>query len=258
SATQTVTVSNTSTTTPLTITSIVKAGANAADFSLGGTCPAAGGQVPALGSCTVTSAFTPSARLGRAATITLTDDAGNVAGSTQVINLNGTGIAPIASLSTNTMAFGNQRINTTSATQTVTLTNTGDDTLNITSIIKAGANAADFSLGGTCPVGASVLAPLASCTITSAFTPSALLARAATITATDDSNAVAGSTQVINLTGTGTAPVASLSANTMAFGNQNVGTTTTGRLISGKMSTSMCWKDTIPRSTTIRLIATTA
>jgi len=208
---------------PLNITSIVKAGANAADFSLGGTCPV-GASVLGIGlSWTITSAFTPSALLARAATITVTDDSNAVAGSTQVINLSGTGTAPVASLNTNTMAFGNQNVTTTSATQTVTLTNTGTDTLNITSVVKAGANAGEFSLSGTCPAAGGPIAPAASCTVISAFTPTATGARAATITFTDDSNAVAGSTQVINLSGTGTQPAVTLSVASVPFGNVNVG-----------------------------------
>ncbi len=207
---------------PLHITSIVKAGANAADFSLGGACPVGASVLAPLANCTITSAFTPSALLARAATITITNDSGAVAGSTQVVNLSGTGTAPVASLNTNTMAFGNQNVGTTSATQTVTLTNTGTDTLNIASVVKAGANAGDFSLSGTCPAAGGPIAPAASCTVISAFTPTATGARAATITFTDDSNAVAGSTQVINLTGTGTQPAVTLSTASVPFGNVNV------------------------------------
>src|SRR2546426_516025 len=86
------------------------------------------------------------------------------------------------------LAFGTQRLSTTSPVQTLTLTNSGTATLSITSIVLAGLNPGDFAIaaGNTCPTGAGSVAPGASCTISISFTPEATGARTATVTITDD------------------------------------------------------------------------
>jgi hypothetical protein len=84
---QSITLSNAGT-TAININSIAVSGANAADFAISGkTC---GPTLPGPGSCTVTIAFTPLATGARAATLTITDSAGN---SPQAISLAGSGSA---------------------------------------------------------------------------------------------------------------------------------------------------------------------
>src|SRR5207245_7713386 len=122
------------------------------------------------------------------------------------------------------LAFGDQRLSTTSPAQTVTLTNSGTATLSITNTTHVSSNPADFAIaaGTTCTNGATVVAS-ASCVLNLTFTPTAASARTATVTITDDA---AGSPQSVSLTGTGvTPPTATLSATSSAFGNQRVGTT---------------------------------
>jgi|RhiMethySRZTD1v2_1073278.scaffolds.fasta_scaffold13244_1 uncharacterized repeat protein (TIGR03803 family) len=127
--------------------------------------------------------------------------------------------APVAAVSPATLSFGNQLVGTTSAGQSVSLTNTGNGLLTIGSITIAGAQAADFTKSTTC--GAS-LAPAAGCTITVAFAPAATGTRSASIEIS--TNAVA-SPATVTLSGTGTAPAVTLSIGTLGFGNQNVATT---------------------------------
>ena len=69
--------------------------------------------------------------------------------------------------------------------------------VNFTNITLTGANAADFSQTNTC---APSLAPVASCTFSVTFTPSAPGARSATMTLIDED---AGSPQTVALSGTG-------------------------------------------------------
>src|SRR3989475_4444357 len=152
-----------------TVASIAVAGSNPGDFAVAGSgvapCPLAGGPVAASASCAFTVTFTPAATGGRAATVTITDDA---AGSPQSVSLTGTGVTPpTATLSPTRSAFGHQRVGTTSAAQNLTLTNNGGTPLNLTSITITGAQAADFAFaaGNTCPTGAGSVAPGASCTI---------------------------------------------------------------------------------------------
>jgi phospholipase C len=124
---------------------------------------------------------------------------------------------PFASLSPPSLTFATQLLNTTSAGQTVTLTNTGSAPLLISIIAIGGANAADFSqTANTC--GAS-LNPGASCTVTVAFTPKARGTRTASLNFTDNAP---NSPQAVPLTGTGT--VVQLVPSSLDFGNQTVGT----------------------------------
>jgi FtsP/CotA-like multicopper oxidase with cupredoxin domain len=128
---------------------------------------------------------------------------------------------PVAGVSPTSLAFGNQLINTTSAPQSVTLSNTGSGTLNINSISITGANAADFlQAGTTCGV---TLAPSATCTISVTFKPlvTGPLAAAITIASNDPVNP----TLTVTLTGTGTAPIAGVAPTSLAFGNQLIHTT---------------------------------
>src|SRR3989454_885934 len=102
------------------------------------------------------------------------------------------------------LAFGTQRLSTTSPVQTLTLTNSGTATLSITSIVLAGLNPGDFAIaaGTTCTNGATVVAG-ASCLVNLTFTPTAASARTATVTITDDAP---GSPQSVSLAGTGIVP----------------------------------------------------
>src|SRR5207245_842106 len=130
-----------------------------------------GATLAAGANCVLNLTFTPTAASARTATLTITDDA---AGSPQSVSLTGTGVTPpTATLSATSSAFGEQRVGTSSAAQTVTLTNSGGAPLNLTSITVTGAQAADFAFaaGNTCPTGAGSVAPGASCTISVSFTP---------------------------------------------------------------------------------------
>ena len=85
---------------------------------------------------------------------------------------------------------------TTSASQPVTLSNTGNAALTISSI----ATSANFGQTNNC--GGSVAAS-GSCTINVTFSPTATGPLTGTLTITDNSNGVAGSTQSVALSGTG-------------------------------------------------------
>ena len=221
SAVQSVTLTNPGTAT-LTITSIAATGANAGDFAVTNTC---GSSVAVNGSCSISVTFTPSAIGSRAASVTVTDNAG---GSPQTVSLSGTGSAPAASLAPTSLTFNNQNLGTTSAAQTVTLTNIGNASLSISSITFTGANPGDFADTTTC---GGALASGGSCTFNVTFAPSAAGTRAASLTVTDNSNDVPGSQQLVSLTGTGMGPSVSLSPATLPFGNQTLGTSSAAQNI---------------------------
>ncbi|PYV04502.1 MAG: hypothetical protein DMG26_07295, partial [Acidobacteria bacterium] len=126
------------------------------------------------------------------------------------------------SLSPTSLTFANQQVGTTSAAQTVTLSNTGTTSVTIASIAVTGTNSGDFAQTNNCPMSPSTLAASASCTINVTFTPSVGGTRTGTLTVTDNAG---GSPQTASLTGTGVAPGATLSPASLTFARQNVGTT---------------------------------
>jgi hypothetical protein len=99
--------------------------------------------------------------------------------------------APIVALNPSSLTFASQTIGTTSAAQIVTLTNSGQLPLTLTSIAASG----DFAQTNTC--GTSV-AVGAHCSISVTFTPTAGGSRGGVITITDNA---AGSPQTVTLTG---------------------------------------------------------
>jgi uncharacterized repeat protein (TIGR01451 family) len=109
-----------------------------------------------------------------------------------------------ASLSTTSLSFGSQPVNTQSAAKTITVTNTGTGTLTVSGIGYGGANPGDFATTNDTCTGVSV--PVGgSCKIGVSFTPNATGARSANLIVTDDANNVLGSTQTVTLSGTGAA-----------------------------------------------------
>src|SRR5207248_1165616 len=139
-------------------------------------------------------------------------------------NCSGVSGSPAASLSPTSLTFPSQTVGTTSAAQAVTLSNSGNAPLSITSIAITGTNAGNFAQTNNCPFSPSTLAAGANCTINTKFTPSATGTRSATLSVSDNA---AGSPQTVSLTGTGASstgsPAASLSLTALAFGNQGLG-----------------------------------
>ncbi len=184
SASQPVTLSNTGT-AALTISSIAASG----DFSQTNNC---GNSVAASASCTVNVTFKPTVSGTRTGTLTITDNAST---SPQTVNLTGSGTAssPVAGVSPSSLTFSSQLAGTPSASQPVTLSNTGTGALTISSVVASG----DFSQTNNC--GNSVAAS-ASCTINVVFTPTSSGKRTGTVTITDNAS---NSPQSVSLTGNG-------------------------------------------------------
>jgi hypothetical protein len=128
---------------------------------------------------------------------------------------------PAVSLSPTSLTLADQLVGTSSAPQTVTLSNTSGLMLNVDSLVVTGTNAADFRLNDTC---GSSLRPGVSCTISITFMPTQIGPRTATVTITDDA---AGSPHSIALNGTGVVPGpnVTLSAASFTFATQPIGTT---------------------------------
>jgi hypothetical protein len=186
SSPQTVALSNTGN-AALALSGISITGAAAADFQQTNTC---GSSIAAGATCNVSVTFKPSAAGTRLALLSVAD---NAPGSPQTIPVGGNSPGPQVVLSTSSLTFGAQLGGTNSAAQVVTLTNTGNAALGVTSVVASG----DFTQTNTC--GTSVPAN-GSCQITVIFTPTAGGNRTGAVTITDSAP---GSPRTIALTGTG-------------------------------------------------------
>jgi len=104
------------------------------------------------------------------------------------------GSSAVVSVSPTSLSYGNQTVATTSAGQTVTVSNTGSSTANISSIVfTTGTQYAQSAT--TC---GSTLAASATCTITITFTPTSTGSKTDTLTVNSD-----GGNPTVALSGTG-------------------------------------------------------
>ena len=209
SATKTVTVSNTGT-AALNVTGITNS--NTTDFVL--TAASTPFNIAAGGSQTFTVAFKPGSAGAKTATISIASNGGNA-----TVGATGTGVAPpqpVLGVSPTSLSFGNQTLGSTSAAKTVTISNTGTGTLNITGISSSNAEFA-FSPASISPIAAG-----GSATLSVTFAPAA----PAGTKSANISILSTGGNATVGATGTGVAAAAlSVSPATLAYGNQTVGTT---------------------------------
>jgi hypothetical protein len=211
SSPQTVTLTNIGT-SPLSLSSI----ATAAPYNQTNTC---GDSLGAGATCNVTVTFTPTGAGTASGALTITDSA---VGSPQTVMLSGSGNGPVASFSPTSLNFGDQIVNSRSTPQTVTLTNTGNATLNITSITATG----DYSItGNTC---GSTLAASANCIFNIAFTPTTTGTRTGNANVADNGYE---SPQAVPLTGVGIQGIATLSPSSLVFAVQLINTTSPAQTV---------------------------
>jgi hypothetical protein len=225
---------------PLTVNTISKSnGQNSAGSSylLTHTC----GNLPvtliAGASCTINVAFRPTSSGSKSGvTITVSGASGAVFTPASV-SLSGRGVSAAGSLST-IPAFGNQQVGTTSAPQTLVLTNTSGVPLTLRSgsstslsntngpaVGFTNTNASNFAIDAattTCTNGATILTG-GTCTIGVTFTPSAAGNRTATVNVY--AAGVTSSFATRSISGTGTAVPATVNPTNLTFGSQVIGTT---------------------------------
>jgi FtsP/CotA-like multicopper oxidase with cupredoxin domain len=209
SAVQTVSLSNTGN-VAYTISSISLLG-NTADFVLNHNCPINGTGLVTGASCSLSLTFRPTASGARAATVNIVTTANVNPKPTIALSGKGTQV----NVSTGALTFAPQVVATQSATQQVTLTNTGPAGLGITSIALTGTNPGDFSQTSNCPVGAT-LASGGSCRLTLRFVPTAVGVRAATVAITTNDPGTPVTT--VTTTGTGIQAAVTLTPISHDFG----------------------------------------
>ena len=117
------------------------------------------------------------------------------------------------------MSFGNQAVGSTSAAQTMTVTNTGSAPLMLGNGVFSGAHPGSFlKASDTCSN--KTVASGSTCQVGLNFKPLSSGNLCATFTLPDNSTT---SPHIVTLSGTGTRPVAATSVSTLAFGAQEVG-----------------------------------
>lgn len=163
-------------------------------------------------SCNVYLRFQPTTHTTYSGSITFQDDA---PGSPQSVLLSGTGVVPVANLSTSSVSFGAIQLGS-STTSNVLLTNSGDGPLNIAGI---SISPSVFTEANNCPA---TLMPAANCTIAVTFTPASNLPYTGALVINDNASP---SSQSVSLNGTGVSAVASFSPSSVTFGNYVVGVT---------------------------------
>ncbi|HEV2350699.1 MAG TPA: SBBP repeat-containing protein [Terriglobia bacterium] len=231
---QTVSVINEGT-AALSITAITPAG----DFQETDDC--IGTVSSGGGTCTINITYTPTTLGSSTQQISITDNSAN---SPHIITVSGTGVsaATAVTLSPGSLSFANQQVLTKSASQTVTLTNTGTSTLNITLIAASG----DFLQTNTCVATLDVLAVGQSCTISVSFQPTASGARTGTLTISDNAS---GSPQGVALSGNGLAEFSLAATSTTA--SVTVGTATASYTVSASSASNFSGSITLACSTGI-------
>lgn len=190
----TVTVANL-TSSPITISSIVKTGA--AEFGQTNSCSS---PLAASASCTVTITFTPLNVGNYAGQVTITDSG---IGSPHVISFSGIGVGPptccaVASFNPASLSFGSVAVGGSAGPTTLTLINNGNIAMTITSV--ALASGTNYSITDHC-VAASPLASLGTCTVDVTFSP---LSAGPLTTTLNFTNNAPNSPQKVPLSGTGT------------------------------------------------------
>ncbi len=220
SSSQSISLKNTGSAT-LSITAIQLTGGYPNQYVQTNNC---GTSLAAGATCTITVQFAPINLGSLTAVVSLTDNASN---SPQSVSLSGSGVSsPSVSLSPTSLAFGNQVSGTISSAQSISLRNTGNGVLSITSISLTGGYPNQFVESNNCGTS---LAAGAGCMINVQFAPINLGSLTAVVTLSDNAG---NSPQSVSLSGTGTnsggnggpnqGAGISLSPGSLSFGNQPI------------------------------------
>jgi hypothetical protein len=192
---------------PVTFSTIAIAGTNAADFTITSQgCPISPSALGAGATCYVYVTFSPSAAGVRSASLQLTDTA---SGSPQTIGLGGLGLAQAQTLSFSapSLVFPGVAVGSSTGSQIVTVTNTGDEPVTISSVALTGANASSFVIYSN---GCASVQPAQDCSVYVYADPAATGVQTASLSFTDTA---AGSPQAIPLAGDGEPATPALKAS---------------------------------------------
>jgi hypothetical protein len=182
---------------PITVTNnqgqsiTVNVSGNPADYNVNAS-DCTGHQLGGNGAtCTISVAFSPNSQGQHNETLTVEG---------QSVSLSGRGTAATANATPGSISFGNQPVFTQSATQTVTVTNNGNESMTMGAPALTGPGFDQFAISDGCqPV--SPIAPGAHCSITVLFSPTSQGAQDAVL---QINTSATNGQQTVQLHGTGT------------------------------------------------------
>jgi uncharacterized repeat protein (TIGR01451 family) len=181
----------------IVVQSISVGGPDAGDFTVvSDGCT--GVPMPWHSSCSITVMFTPSDRGPRAADVLFDIDRLDV--DDVSLPLQGTGLAPVGDLDTNTLDLGRVPNGEASVESYVTLRNVGDVSMHVSTVTIDGFDASSFLVADDTCEGIT-LAVGRSCTVAVSFTPHSIGPKEASLRIENDT--VPG-VELVALTGTGT------------------------------------------------------
>jgi Abnormal spindle-like microcephaly-assoc'd, ASPM-SPD-2-Hydin/PQQ-like domain len=183
-------------------------------------------SINGTGSSTLT-VFTTSSTPAGTSTLTISSSSGMLAHTASVTLVVSASPVPVAQIAPTAVAFGNQVEGTTSAARMVTLSNSGNAALNISSMSIGGTGGTNFAPTNNC--GAS-LAAGSSCTISVTFKPGLTGNLTAQLSVSDNAT---GSPQTVNLFGTGVAstPAVRIAPSSLSFGGLVVGSNSAAQMV---------------------------
>jgi Abnormal spindle-like microcephaly-assoc'd, ASPM-SPD-2-Hydin/Cep192 domain 4/HYDIN/CFA65/VesB-like, Ig-like domain len=193
----------------LTFTSATISGTG---FTMSGLSPLP--TIPAGQSATFSVQFTPTSTAGATGNVTFRD---NAAGSPQTLTLTGSAVAAGSTLTPNpgSVNFGNVVVGTSSAPQTITLTNSGNAAITINGVSTTGSG---FSTSGLSTGQQIAAGGTANFTVSFAPTATGTVPGNITITSTATNGSIS-----IPLSGTGTQGALNANPSSVNFGNLLVG-----------------------------------
>jgi len=171
-----------------------------ATFTNAGTGNCGSAQLQPGGSCSAQITFLPTTAGTSNASVTFTDDDGSVAGSTQVVALQGNALLPNIQAIPTSVSFPDTALGRVTSVTHVFIQNSGTADLTISGLHLAG-KAKSFVLGKQTCIGPAI-APGGTCRVNVRFAPPRLGGRLATLVVAND----AGPDLSVGLGGNGVAP----------------------------------------------------
>ncbi|MFZ1131069.1 MAG: choice-of-anchor D domain-containing protein [Terriglobales bacterium] len=175
---------------------------------------------PTTSTSTLTLTASATAATGTAS-VTISGTSGSLT-QTTAVSLTVLASGPTVALSPSGLTWGNVVVGAKAAAKTVTLSNTGATTLNISNIAASG----DFALTTSTKPCGSTLAAGTSCLIKVTFTPTQVGGRSGSLTVADNAS---NSPQAVTLFGTGVAQAA-LTPASATYSAEKVGTTSPAKV----------------------------
>src|SRR6478752_10426200 len=169
------------------------------------------GTVPPAGGCDITVTFSPASAGPKTGVLSISSN--DPATPTTAVSLTGTGTVPQATVTTVPVPVIFATPRNVPQTKDVTLANTGNAVLNVASATLNG----DATFTGTGNCNGAQIQPGISCKVQITFLPTTAGTSNATVTFTDDSGSVAGSTQAVALQGNALLPSIQATPTSVSF-----------------------------------------